>query len=493
MKSVFSFIFGLALVFFACVPAQDLRAQLPIIKSDTVTLPMSDTVRDSASVHALRDFGPLSLGDTECHTIYLRNGSTDPLIIQSVNTSNGGTDFSARAIPTLPTVLLSGEIISVVDFCFAPKNPVNSEVVCGLDFTYTIGSKTTDRSFQAIGHQIPDTNLQKKCVTSSIDGDLFGPIIIDGDFTRTLTLQSNRYDSLYVVRDPEYYPADDSVFIINGITFPYKLAPLEKKTFTITFSPRSNTPVVKYRYVGKIGWGVFLHVMDTTKNPYYYDQCTEFVYDLPGIAIPPTADTISTSLNAGSTDVLAMISDQYATTQTFHFKNTGTTNLKITGVSLKYGKSFAITDIKPTTTLPFTLAPGESMSVDLTLTSTANGVYYDEVIITAEAGIISMDFQLQGLRKNGTPAKVNDTKSTNEHIALYPNPSTGRIMLALPDKHTTNIRVYDVLGTLIAATSATSSWTWDSHLPAGAYLLEAEGITDDEKPFTDTRRFVIEK
>jgi hypothetical protein len=66
-------------------------------------------------------------------------------------------------------------------------------------------------------------------------------------------------------------------------------------------------------------------------------------------------------------------------------------------------------------------------------------------------------------------------------------------MLALPDKHTTNIKVYNMLGTVIAATSATSSWTWESHLPAGTYLLEAEGITDEEKPFTDTRRFVIEK
>src|SRR5439155_16910743 len=156
------------------------------------------------------------------------------------------------------------------------------------------------------------------------------------------------------------------------------------------------------------------------------DQCATPLISLLGIAIPPTADSISTSLAAGSTDILAMIGDNSVTTKTFHFSNTGSTNLKITDVSLKNGKSFAITDIQPTNTLPFILTPGQSMSVTISMTTVTNRVYYDEVIITAENALISMDFQLQGLRKNGTQAGVR-LSNAEQHVAIYPNPSQGEI------------------------------------------------------------------
>src|SRR5437899_2979233 len=86
-----------------------------ISKSDTVTM---NTPRDSMHFF-LRDFGPLSLKDTECHTIYLRNTLSEAIIVNSAYAyaqgNNGG--FFAKTIPTLPTVMLPNEIVSIANVC----------------------------------------------------------------------------------------------------------------------------------------------------------------------------------------------------------------------------------------------------------------------------------------------------------------------------------------------------------------------------------------
>ena len=329
------------------------------------------------AVERLRDFGPVASGKSECHTIYLKNSSTDPLIVQEASLGNDAGDFSVKPIPSLPVILLHNEIISLASLCYTPLNPTNTMESKIISITGTSNNIRVNVNASFTGTEIVDPILQKPCFTAMIDSNLFGPIIMDGDISHTVTIESNRYDSLWIT--PDSLQSCKPPFFYSGITSPYHLAPREIKTFTITYSPRSNVPKVEYRTVG-------------TFNITAFNYCNYYNFQLAGVAIPPTDPTKSTSLAAGSTDILAMISDNSVTTQTFHFKNTGSTNLKITAVDLKNKKSFAITDIQPTTTLPFTLTPGQSMSVTVAMTTVTNGVYYDEVIITAENAIISMDF-----------------------------------------------------------------------------------------------------
>ncbi|MDP4221513.1 MAG: T9SS type A sorting domain-containing protein, partial [Bacteroidota bacterium] len=446
-------------------------AQVDRPKSDTISL--ATFSKDSLGFQ-LQDFGTLNSGQTECHTIFFQNKTSSVVVIKSVR----GDGFTATAIPTLPIVLLQNEIVSLTNLCFTGGNSTYATVYGYLSVGYTVNQTDYVISAKTLGHQVPDTLLNKPCVTMTLDNNVFGPIIMDGDVSHTVTITSNRHESIVINQQTDSIHADDAAFHITGITFPYTLSALEVKTFTITFSPRSNVPNVVYRYVGNLR--------------FYAANCSEPSFDLIGVAIPPTDPNTPTDLNAGTTDVLAMISDNTVTTQTFNFKNSGSTNLKITGVSLKNGKSFAITDIQPSNTLPFTLTPGQSMSVTLTMTTVTNGVYYDEVIITAEAGIISMNFELQGLRTNGT-AGVNTNATGLQNVSIYPNPSHGDVSVAMPGIRNARIEVLDVLGKVIASTTASDLWNWKSTAPAGTYVVHVSGTDASGKAFQSYDRFIIEK
>jgi archaellum component FlaG (FlaF/FlaG flagellin family) len=492
MKTRYLFVpLTLLLVLAIVGPAHLAQAQQIGTQSDTIIYPLpNDSINNGHN--NLRDFGPLSRGENQCHTIFLKNTSSDPLIIQSTSIYvNGNTaDFSSKPIPSLPTILLQNEIISIVDLCFSPMNPIVDQEEGTFTITGQSGSKSVYLSISFLGKENVDPILQRTCDSLSLDADLFGPIIMDGDVTHTATIESNRYDTLQVRMDTGIY-GSDHVFSITGITFPYLLAPRERKTFSITFSPRSNVPTVKYRFVNVLSLQVFTPYIDTNGKKYYWSECDFPKLTLAGVAIPPTADSISTALAAGSTDILAMIGDNSETTKTFHFKNTGSTNLKITGVALKNGKSFSITGIVPTSTLPFTLAPGESMSVTVSMTTVTNGVYYDEVIITAEQGIISMDFQLQGLRTNGT-AGVS-APHPSQHFTLYPNPSHGTITVEFPGIRNAKIQVIDLLGRVITSATASEKWIWNCTEPMGTYILHMSGTDEVGKTIQSYDRFIIDK
>jgi len=458
---------------------------------------VSDTI--SSQLSELQNFGTLSIGQTECHTIFLQNTSTSPYVINSVrSTYSQNKDFTVKPIPTLPTILLPGEIVSICDLCFSPVSQppdTSSSSDFQLVINYAIGSNTGAFYASCNGFHQPDTLLRKPCATFSVDGDLFGPIIMDGDVSRTVTITSNRYDTLWVGNYFVISGADSNSFSFSGITFPYKLSPREVKTFTVTFSPRSNTKTVKYRDVAQLDLiTVTQPPIDSNGYPIYYrGQCSSYNFTLAGVAIPPTDPNTPTDLTAGSTDVLAMISDNSVTSETFNFKNTGSTNLKITGVSLKNGKSFAITNIAPSNTLPFTLAPDASMAVTVSMTTVNNGVYYDEVIITAEQGFISMNFELQGLRKDGVPAAVHSTPVASQHISIYPNPTQGDIQVAIPGIRDAKIEVLDVLGKVIATATASEMWNWKSSEPAGTYVVHVSGTDGSGKSFQSYDRFIIAK
>ncbi|MFI5263622.1 MAG: T9SS type A sorting domain-containing protein [Candidatus Kapaibacterium sp.] len=472
MKTRNFWIFGVLLAAVTLLPTPMVNAQNKMVQTDTVTLSWD------SSRFMLRSFDTVAVGNTECHTIFFQNTGSTPLIINSIFEFDGSGSFTAKVIPSLPLILLQNEIVSIADICFSPGANTSSVDYGALAIRGTIGSSNLDIDAQVSGFQKPDTLISKPCVEISFDSTFFGPIIMDGDITHTGTIKSNRLDSIQVRMDTAIY-GDGKAFLVSGITFPYMLAPLEVKTFNITFSPRSNTPIVKYRDVGYLSLQVGCNV-DFLK------------LTLGGVAIPPTADSISTSLAAGSTDVLAMISNNSVTTQTFHFTNTGTTNLKITAVALKNGKSFAITNIQPTNTLPFILTPGQSMSVTIAMTTTTNGVYYDEVIITAENAIISMDFQLQGLRKDGT-LSVNNSSSESQRLMIYPNPSHGGITVDIPGMRNAKIQVLDLLGRVIASSTASEKWIWNSNAPAGTYTLHVTGSDETGKTFQSYDRFLIEK
>jgi hypothetical protein len=132
------------------------------------------------------------------------------------------------------------------------------------------------------------------------------------------------------------------------------------------------------------------------------------------------------------------------------------------------------------------------MTVTVSMTTVTNGVYYDEVIITAEQGFISMTFDLQGLRKNGVAAAVHNVPK-GQHVTIYPNPTQGNISVAIPGIHNAKIEVLDVLGKVITTATASDLWNWKSTEPAGTYVVHVSGTDGTGKIFQSYDRFIIAK
>jgi hypothetical protein len=208
----------------------------------------------------------------------------------------------------------------------------------------------------------------------------------------------------------------------------------------------------------------------------------------------PTADSISTPLFPNKEFDLGMTGTAPSFSQDFHFDNNTTGKIKIVNVSmLNPGAEFAITNISPSNTLPFTLDVGGKMTVTVTFTpSIANKVFFNQVIITTDQGLISQTFPIQGMRQS--VAKVSTLVNGTASLTINPNPTKDRVTITLSNAESSSIDIYDLLGnkhfTMKDANELTID-TRDLRLAPGLYFVRASGIEATGMPFTLTKKLIV--
>lgn len=424
-------------------------------------------------------FHNIKVGEKVCTPLKARNYTDKPINIYKIGEYTlSDTNISMDTLISLPYVLLPGEDITVANLCYKP-----SKINESFNIYYIVNSSLSSNTrifLYANSTVAVDTILAKPCIQLSQENPIIGPVLFEGDTTHTLFFKSNRYDTI-IVNDVVFYGGDGLLF--NMVKpLPDTIAPLSLTPVKVRFSPTTLLPVVKDRFA-----------VDARFNT----SCGEFSIDLSALAMQPTADSIATPLFPDKEYILGMSASAPSFSQDFHFVNNGLTNVKIVSVGLADpSPEFAITGIQPTSTLPFTLAPGEKMSVSVLFTPSQTGkVFFNQLLITTDQGLQSLSYPLQALRT--TTSGVKESSDPSVSVSLVPNPATTSVTVKVEgagviDEATMN----NTMGNMVLlATRPKAEWSWElkpDFIARGTYFIRVTGKTTDGKPFVASRRLVVE-
>ena len=423
-------------------------------------------------------------GTSSCMPIKATNNTTQPMNIYGYSLDDRGYS-SVLAIDTLipPSyVILPGESVILLNICYTPKQQ-NEKLFAKYDISYSLEGKNFTCSIYAFYSSSPDTILLKPCMEVSETNKLLGPTIFNGTSEATITIKSNRYSTQSVTSVT--FPDDlDGVFRVKGNPFPIKLDSMSSVPLTFEFTPILTKPVIKDRFSSKV---------EITGS-----QCSISKFSLSGLALQPTADSIATPLFPDKEYVLGMSSSAPSFSQDFHFVNNGLANTKIVSVGLADpSPEFVVTNITPTNTLPFTLLPGEKMTVSILFTPSQVGkVFFNQLVITTEQGIQSLSYPLQGLRT--TTSGVAESSDASVSLTLSPNPATESVAVSVKGAGLIEGRTMtDELGKTIFnyTQPQMSEWKWDlnrQRVAAGTYFIRVNGKTPEGAPFVVTKRLVVQ-
>lgn len=423
-------------------------------------------------------------GTSSCMPIKATNNTTQPMNIYGYSLDDAGR-FSTLTVDTLipPSyVILPGESVILLNICYAPKQP-NQELYQSYYINFSLDGKNFSCEIDATYSSSSDTTLLKPCVEIVGSGIVLGPIIFNGTAETTVTLKSNRYTAQNVT-SVAFQDDVDGVFHVKGNPFPIKLDSLASVPLTFEFTPTLTKPVIKDRFSSKVS---------ITSS-----QCATSSFSLAGLALQPTADSISTPLFPDKEYVLGMSSSAPSFSQDFHFVNNGLTNTKIVSVGLADpSPEFVVTNITPTNSLPFTLLPGEKMTVSVLFTPSQVGkVFFNQLLITTEQGIQSVSYPLQGIRT--MTSGVQGSSDSSVTVTLNPNPATTSVTVSVKgagiiEEATMNNTIGNMV--LLNSRPAKPEWTWDvnpNFIMRGVYFVRITGKTPDGKPFVASRRLVVE-
>jgi hypothetical protein len=440
----------------------------------------------------------VKVGQKACATVWAKNHYKQPLIISGFGFAYGNSDKTLSANPkgTLPIVLLPNEEAPIADICYSPTT-VNSSEFEWLEVTRTPVDDPTSPTGTEVDISASseiDTNLDKPCLVASVDTNLVGPILFGGSIDKVITLQNNRYKA-NTVSGVDFTFGDLKEFAIVGNPFPLTIDPLSSKKVTLRFSPSEADTIVKYRFAAGLQFNTSVDsTRDSSGIHVTPSTCGNSSLAFAGLAMLPTADSISTPLFPNKEFDLGMTGTAPSFSQDFHFDNNTTGKIKIVNVSmLNPGAEFAITNISPSNTLPFTLDVGGKMTVTVTFTpSIANKVFFNQVIITTDQGLISQTFPIQGMRQS--VAKVSTLVNGTASLTINPNPTKDRVTITLSNAESSSIDIYDLLGnkhfTMKDANELTID-TRDLRLAPGLYFVRASGIEATGMPFTLTKKLIV--
>jgi hypothetical protein len=412
----------------------------------------------------------LDLNDTLTKIIYVKNDMPDPTIFEDLSEPIYEYAITAKLLTSKKSViLLPGETIPLFEATFYHRlnAQTNENVNIQIDKVY---SGALLKMFTGIGTSVylrlPPI-LRTKSFEIKYDTLLFGPIILDGKVTKSLIFK-NLWDRPLTITAVST-SLDTGSFEFKQ-QFPLNIAPYDSVTIPFTYSPVSTSPTVSYRHA------VVVKFTSRWDGLPWTNITNTFV----GIAIEPTADSIATPLFPDTRQVLAMLAPISPTKKKFHFVNNLSTDVKIVSVALTDTSSYRITDIQPSTVIPFTLAPTERMSVEIELFDTTRGVHYTELQIGVENAIATQSFEIQGLQRPMTTASTKHLSDQPPYITIYPNPMSDAVHISTDEINDAVIEIYNLLGEQIFQYRG-NEVSWDrltisgSRAPAGTYIVRITG------------------
>jgi len=189
--------------------------------------------------------------------------------------------------------------------------------------------------------------------------------------------------------------------------------------------------------------------------------------------------------------------DSEAFRHTIYLYNTDN-RTKIVSIDFKNGTAFSAKIVDPVNAeLPIILGPYMTIAIEVELLDKTVGAHNDQLIITTENGFTSTVIDLTATVQE---LDVKDTKGlSNIALLAQPNPAHGSVTLSLRGADHADVKVYDLLGTLVYSDVINSSWTWNGRasngeaLPNGTYIIRAVGQASSGKNFVTSSRVILAK
>lgn len=410
------------------------------------------------SYNGMIEFNGLTTLEKLCIPVVFNNTTSEAISITQVD-GNLSSVMHVEGVPPLPVVLLPGEHFVAFELCVEAPNPAYGDGHGSVLVVYDQGGVAGKRNeVYAMAKLVPDSNLTKPCVSASLESPYLGRIVVGGNITGRLVVRSNRYEPI-TIDTPSITGFDTANFSVLTASFPLTIPPLASITLPITYSPPFSDSLVEYRHTS------YLNFDAEHKGA----KCLTVKTSLIGIAIAPTDTSTAAPLISDQQHLLTLVGNNGVGNRRFHFYNNTGTTFRIIGVSLGNAKSFSITAIAPTTLVPFELAPGERMSVDIALVGNESEVYYDELLIQTNKvngeperfpiqGVILPSASLGRSPKKELPAKIHVDLSTATLIVQWPKAGM--------------VDILDILGRQVVSSVFSYSWNYPlARLDRGSYIL----------------------
>ena len=301
------------------------------------------------------DFGSVTAGSSSTQSLSITNTGAANAVISEVTESGEGFSVDGLSVP----YSLAPNASLTIRVTFAPGSPA---VYSGtLKLTSDAQNSTLNIGLSGTGTQAPKAQIAASPSTIG-----FGSVNTGASSTQTITLTNSGNASATITQ----VSSTGLVFSVNGLTTPYTLASGAAVTLSVTFAP---TAVTSYS-------GTITIVSDAINS--------QLTIPLSGTGSQPPQPQISASPNTLN---FATISACDSTIQSLALTNTGTATANITQVSTS-GMSFSATGI----VLPYSLAPGATVSLQITFSPALAGGYIGTATITSDTANSPLSIPLSG-------------------------------------------------------------------------------------------------
>ena len=91
-------------------------------------------------------------------------------------------------------------------------------------------------------------------------------------------------------------------------------------------------------------------------------------------------------------------------------------------------------------------------------------------------------------------ASVSEKPGAGVNVAIYPNPSRGEFVIAVPGARTMISEIYDLVGNQVAKITGISETSWKpaAGLSSGIYFVRISGIDANGNPFQTSSQISLE-
>lgn len=358
------------------------NATLSVPLSGTGTKPPQATL---AANPANVNFGSVNTGTTGTQTVTITNSGNASASISQISAS--GTGFSTSGIPTMPYTLAAGATVSF-SVTFAPTTVTSYSG--SLVVNSNSSNSTLSVPLSGTGTQPPQAKLAAS--PTSVN---FGSANTGTSTNQSVTITNSGNASATISQVSEA----GAGFTISGITTPYTLAASSSVTLTITFSPTATTS-----YSG---------TMTVTSNA----SNSTLTVPLSGTGSQAPQAQIGASPSAVT---FGSVSAANTAQQSITLQNTGNTSASISQLSTT-GTGFSIGGI----TLPYTLAAGASVAVQVTFSPATAGSYSGTAVVTSNAANSPLSIPLTGTGAHSVGVSWTDGSSGLSGYNVYRSTTTG--------------------------------------------------------------------